>query len=193
MPAQPNPLMEPFAGMWRRWQKLDNPSRGRIIAFTALALILIVPATIREVQRTHLKPAELYFVEPFTQYVAGQSFPVELRVRTNGTAINAIGFTLVFNPAYLEVENMTTDKSFCTLYTENSFSNDKGTVRLSCGTPRPGFQGDSLAVRLTMRARIAGSSAVLLDPSKTMILANDGKGSNIVESVPKLMLSVQQL
>lgn len=184
------PLLNAVKKWWRRQSVAQ---RGRMFGLAAVIVILLVPATLREFTGATLKPAEFYFVQPMSQYVAGQSFPLELRVRTHGTPINAIGFTLIFNPAYLEVESMTTDRSFCTLYTENNFSNDRGMVKLSCGTPRPGFQGDSLAVRLQLRARTAGSTAVLVDPASALILANDGKGSSIVKNVPKVTLNVQQL
>jgi hypothetical protein len=104
-----------------------------------------------------------------------------------------MGFNLVYNPLYLEVIAMTTEKSFCTFYLDNSFNNQKGMVKVSCGMPNPGFLGDALAVRLTVRGRTPGTPAIMADPASVKLLANDGKGSNIVTSTPQILLNIKQL
>lgn len=177
----------------RFWSSLSLQLQSACIVAAIVFVSLAVPGIIRETRSSNLKEAELYFLPSITPYVIGQSFPVELRVKTDGTPINAMGFTLVYNPLYLEVMSMTTEKSFCTHYLDNYFDNQKGTIKVYCGSQQPGFLGDSLAVRLTMRARIPGTPAVVADPDTIELLANDGKGSNIIKDSPKLTLTIQQL
>ena len=175
------------------WQKLPSHIKGFVLAILLIVLSLLVPGLVKESSPARLHKASFYFLQP-DPVAVGESFTIELRVKTSGTAINAMGFTLNYNPLYVEVDTMTTENSFCTFYLDNTFDNQKGTVKVSCGMPNPGFLGDTLAVRLTARGRIAGNPAIVADPSTVSILANDGKGSNIVENTnPKLTLNIQQL
>jgi hypothetical protein len=162
------------------------------VAFLVVGLIIVPQAISREL--TTLHQAKFYFIPPAIPPNVGDSFPVELHVQTSGTSINSVGTIMKFNPLYLEVVSMTTDKSFCTFYLDNTFDNITGEVRITCGTPNPGFTGDSLVVHLTMRARIAGSTDIHLSKDDTQILANNGKGTNILNaSLPNLPMTFLQL
>ena len=132
--------------------------------------------------------AELYFLPIPTHLIPNQQFNVELHVRTS-TPVNALGTVMHFNPNFLSVEKMTTDQSLCSFYAENSFDTIKGEVHLFCGVPNPGFTGDSLVFRLTMRSRSSGVSTITLDPS-SQVLANDGKGTNTIGPLPTLTVNV---
>lgn len=157
----------------------------------AIAL-LSVPSIIRQNQVSQLHQARLYFSQPPSGLTPGLIFPVEVRVQTTGTAINAVSSFVEFNPAELEVINMTTENSFCTFYLDNSFDNIKGTVTVSCGVPNPGFVGDSTVVHINMRAKVAGSATVKLGPG-SQVLANDGRGSNVTQDITNLTLDIKQL
>lgn len=178
----------------RLLRKLKNVIRhGGWAPIVILIVSVALPGTISEINKMNPKLADLYFVTPATTLTTGQSATVELRVRTNGTAVNAMGFKLLYNPLYLEATGMTTESSFCTHYIENSFNNQIGVLKLSCGIPRPGFQGDSLAVKVTFRTKLPGNPDIIIDKDSLMLLANDGKGSKIVREAPTLTLNVQQL
>ena len=112
--------------------------------------------------------------------VPGEEFTVEVYVSTAGRAINAVGLDLTFDPTLLEMVRMSTATSFCSFYTENSFDTITGEVHLSCGTPSPGFQGESTLAVLTMRSKRRGSGEIRLAPG-ALVLANDGKGTNILK------------
>ena len=174
----------------RYWKSLSHEIKILGTALLVLLIIFLGPAAVNQGIGSRNRSAEFYFSGLGQTVAVGQSFPIELRVRTAGTAINAMGFHLHLNPAYLEITNMTTDKSFCTLYAENSFNALTGEVKLSCGAPQPGFQGDSLAVRITVRAKYAGSTPITL--TDTNLLANDGKGSNIEKQTPSASVLIQQ-
>jgi hypothetical protein len=173
---------------------LRSAGRKRLIliAYGAIALTIGIPTFLGE-GILQSATAEFYFRGNERKYVTGEEIPIELRVRTGGVATNAMQVLAQFNPDQLEIVKMTTDKSFCTFFTENSFSNDRGTVKVACGKPNPGFEGDSLAVGLVMRAKLPGDIQIKLDPEVSKILANDGRGSTINRRVPDpLVLSVAQ-
>lgn len=153
--------------------------------------IFLVPSFLRQKQVIN-HPARLYFSEPQAGLTPGLIFPVEVRIQTTGSSINAVSAYLNYSPANLEVVNMTTENSFCTFYLDNSFDNIRGKVAVSCGVPNPGFVGDSLVVRINMRAKTVGSTEVTIDPT-SQILANDGKGTDILKDPTNLTLNIQQL
>lgn len=170
------------------------PYRLRVLgmAIVVLLVMLVGPGLLSDVLHIENRSAELYFAQNQKSFVIGQPFQIELRVKTDKTAINSMGFVIQVNPAYLEITGMTTERSFCTLYTENSFNAATGELRVSCGVPQPGFQGDSLAVRLKLRAKTAGIIPITIVEDSAKLLANDGKGSNIIKKVPTFDVVIQQ-
>lgn len=174
---------------WKRRKK-----RQRLIVYLIITALIVLsaPTVIRKATGTLPKTAELYFLSQDVGYITGQAFPIELRVKTGDTSINAMGFRLTFDPAKLEVQRMTTDKSFCTLFTENSFDNQRGIISLACGRPTPGFTGDSVAVKITFRAKVAGNTTLSVNQESALLLANDGKGSNISKETPSITLNILQ-
>lgn len=134
--------------------------------------------------------AQIYLAEPPTNIHPGQTFDLEVRMSSRTRSVNAAQFQLVFNPAILEVLTMTTTESFCSFYAANSFDTIKGEVEVACGTPNPGFTGDSVLAKITMRANTAGETSLTLNPDKTMVLANDGKGTNLVKDLDPYSLVI---
>jgi hypothetical protein len=174
------------------YKRQPRHSKALFWVIVGAIILLVVPSAIRQSQVHNLHQARLYFSQPANGLTPGLIFPIEVRVQTTGTAINAVSSYVEFNPADLEVINMTTENSFCTFYLDNSFDNIKGKVSVSCGLPNPGFVGDSVIVHLNMRAKIAGSTAIKLTP-ESQVLANDGQGSNVTQDTATLTLDIKQL
>lgn len=172
-----------------------QPARTKAVVWVAILglLVLLVPQAIRQRQISQLSEARVYFATPQSSVIPGEPFPVEIRVQTDGTPINAVSAVVRYAPNTLEVVHMTTEKSFCTFYLDNRFDNIKGEVVVSCGVANPGFQGDSVVVRLTMRAKAVGTTTITLDQKESQVLANDGKGTNITDELPSLPLTIKQL
>jgi hypothetical protein len=154
--------------------------------------IIIVPSAIRQHQIGAAHPARIYFSEPQKGLSPGQIFPVDIRLQTTGTPVNAVSAGITFNTRIMEVVNMTTENSFCTFYLDNTFDNIKGEVRVSCGLPSPGFLGDSIVARVNMRAKTVGNAEIGFDKQYTQVLANDGKGTNVTQELPSLELTFNQ-
>jgi hypothetical protein len=174
-----------------------KPRRGKkrivLLAYGAVALTLGVPLFLSD-GLIRNGGASFYWIGGNTNYVSGEEIPLELRMRTDGTATNAVQALLNFDPDQIEIIKMTTDKSFCTFFTENSFNNDRGTIKMACGKPNPGFEGDSLVVGLRVRAKVVGDLQIRLDKEVSKILANDGRGSTISGNIPDpLTLSIVPL
>lgn len=136
---------------------------------------------------------ELYFVSPPTDVSIGDSINLEVHVKTGREAINAIGIVINYDPTILQISSMTTSQSFCFFYTDNTFDNIKGEIRISCGAPSPGFTGDSTIIQAKLRVRKIGITEIKVNPASSQVLANDGKGTNLLSSYPKLTISSKQI
>lgn len=136
------------------------------------------------------KQASLYFVEPTSAQYVTQTFPLEVHIKTHRVAVNTVKLHLKYDPRVLEIIDMSSEKSFCSFYVANSFDNIKGEVNITCGKPSPGFTGDSILVKLTMRGKIVSSTQVSLE-NDTKVLANDGKGTNIFHSPSSVSFSIK--
>ena len=156
----------------------------------AVAIYLLLQPTLLS-KSTNKGNLSVYFSDTPHTVPLGQSIPVEIRLRTGSTAINAAQIKLKYDPHVLDVIKMNTNQSFCSFYVANSFDTITGEVNLACGSPNPGFTGDSVLIHLTMRAKGVGTTDLLLDPNATKILANDGKGTSLLHSVPKVSITVR--
>lgn len=115
-------------------------------------------------------------------YEAGATFTATVQVVTSGSPVNAAEGTLSFNPNELSVVSVNRNNSVFNLWiADPTFSNSAGTVSFSGGVPSgySGAVGNVLSV--TFRARNAGSPRVSFTSGS--VLANDGRGTNILTSM----------
>jgi hypothetical protein len=107
---------------------------------------------------------------------------VNVRVNTQGKAINAAEGTLKFNPNELSVVNVNRSNSIFNLWVaEPAFSNSAGTISFSGGSPS-GYTGSGGTVMsVTFRAAGAGSPRVSF--TNGSVLANDGRGTNVLTAM----------
>jgi hypothetical protein len=174
------------------YRGLRKRHKGILWGLVASAIILAYPAYMGINKSIGSKgTATLYFVQPDSNLYTYDTFPLELWLDTKNQSTNAVGFALSYDPNMVEILNMTTDKSFCSFYADNSFDNIKGEVRISCGKPNPGFTGTSIMVRLNLRSKAPGNTLIKSDPDRTMVLANDGKGTNILNEPPSMALEIK--
>jgi len=115
-------------------------------------------------------------------YTSGATFSVSVRVNTQGKAINAAEGTLKFNPNELSVVNVNRSSSIFNLWVaEPAFSNSAGTISFSGGSPS-GYTGSGGTVMsVTFRAAGAGSPRVSF--TNGSVLANDGRGTNVLTAM----------
>ncbi len=112
-------------------------------------------------------------------YTTGGTFSVSVVVDSAGKSINAAEGTLSFDPSQLTVVSASRGNSIFSLWvTEPSFSNSAGTVSFSGGSPA-GYSGSGGTVMsVTFRAKTAGTARLTF--SQGAVLANDGKGTNVL-------------
>ncbi|MBU1133142.1 cohesin domain-containing protein [Patescibacteria group bacterium] len=127
-------------------------------------------------------PKTVTFIIPNkNQYPLGKIFPMKIEIAGIKTPINAVQADVGFNPEILEVVNVSTVGSFANIFIQKEIDNDNGYIRLTGGLPNPGYfseRGDFGTVYF--KGITPGVSEVrFLETS--MVLANDGRGTNVVK------------
>jgi len=191
MPARKTILQQ----LARRYQRLRHRQK-LALGFILLVLVFLLAPGVKRLANAipfiGLGKTTLEFVNPPQQIGVGDPFTVELSMHSD-SAVNAVGSVIYFNPRLVRVEAMSTEQSFCSFYADNAFDNIKGEIRISCGTPSPGFSGDSTIVQLQMRAKSVGTLEVTTKKSDSQVFANDGKGTNLLRQVPSFTTTIKQL
>lgn len=146
------------------------------IAVIGLALVLYVASAA-------LTEAATVSVSPGTGvYSSGTTFTARVIVNSSGQSINAAEGTLKFNPNELSVVSVNRSGSIFSLWVaEPSFSNAAGTISFSGGLPA-GYTGSSGNI-MTVTFRAKGSGTAKVNFSSASVLANDGRGSNVLSGM----------
>jgi len=173
----------------RRW-------RLRFIMGGVIFLALFVSGYLlinRDRQHGPLKPAGMYFTFPSAtkNFYVDQEYSLQLHVDTKGNSINAVQTVVTMKPSEIEILGISTQSSFCSFYLENSFDTIRGEVHLACGTPTPGYNGDSTLIVMRIRPKITGDLSIGVDKDSTSVLANDGKATELLHDMPSITLSVK--
>jgi len=120
----------------------------------------------------------------------GKNFLVEIQLDTQNNYVNAVQSYLIFDSNVLEVVKTDTTNSFCKFYPENVFSNISGYVKLSCGTPYPGFNGTNKVQVIEFYPKAIKNTTLSLS-GESMVLANDGKGTNLLRDLPTKEIKIK--
>jgi hypothetical protein len=115
-------------------------------------------------------------------YSSGATFSVRVTVNSSGQSVNAAEGTLKFNPNELSVVSANRNGSIFNLWvTEPTFSNSAGTISFSGGLPT-GYTGSAGTImNVTFKAK--GSGPVKVNFSSGSVLANDGRGTNVLSGM----------
>ncbi len=120
----------------------------------------------------------------------GKVFTVSVKLDTQGSWINAVQSYLEFDPRVLEVVTTSTAESFCKFYPENTYDNNKGVIRLSCGTPYPGFRGQDTVETIQFLTKAIKTTDIKIN-NQSLVLANDGKGTNLLKDFDTISVRVK--
>lgn len=119
-------------------------------------------------------------LEPgYDAFAQNATHRIAIRLTTGGEAVNAAEVLLGFDPKMLSVEEVLMENSFCVFTVATEVDNKSGKVRVACGLPTPGFSGRGIVAELLLRPRAAGYAGITFEEG-TMVLANDGFGTNVL-------------
>ncbi len=147
--------------------------------------ILSVPILFLLISQGEVPPGNSLYLKPVTYFPeVGTPFSVELNFRSIAP-VNATDGTIHFPPQYLSVDRIDTEKSAIDLWGATpEWSNGSGAITWSGGIIHPqltsGHQDGNV-----LRAVFVAKQAVpmTLSVGEATLLANDGKGDNIIGSI----------
>lgn len=140
-----------------------------------LAVILLLPSS--------ALAASYVFSPSGSSVVSGQTFTVQVNVAASDQAVNAVSAEIAFPVEVLQVVSVSRANSIVSIWVkEPSFSNTSGIIRFEGAILNPGYQGPAgRLVSITFRAVGGGTAGVNFRSGS--ILANDGKGTNVISGL----------
>lgn len=126
------------------------------------------------------KAADLYLSPSSGSYEVNKAFSVNIYVSTPTQSINAVSGSISFSQDKLEVTSLSKGGSMISLWVkEPSFSNSTGKISFEGIILNPGFTGKA-GKMIAVNFKIKSEGKASLNFSSGSILANDGKGTNIL-------------
>lgn len=162
-----------------------------LITLSTIGVVLIEKDIIERSLGVHLinKTVELDIRSNRTIYQNRVS-PVKLFLRGINEPINVVQVDIDFNPDEMEVLEFIEKDSFAEVFVEKNINNEVGFIRIASGIPNPGYSEDTAYVgSLLVRPKITGLIKLQFLPS-TLVLANDGKATNVLSSLGDIALLV---
>lgn len=166
-----------------------------LIIIAAIYILFFKPNPFFRINRNKLHAKEsqkssLTLDAPAEVDGVGKKFTLSVIVDSQGNFINAVQSYLTFDPKVLEITSAKTEQSFCKFYPENNYSNEKGTVRLACGAPYPGFKGTNTVQSIEFLTKAIKTTDIKSTPD-SMVLANDGKGTNLLKEYNSITVKIK--
>ena len=153
--------------------------RTKTLVFTLVFTLLI--SLFGNVNPALAADASLYLSPGSGTYVIGGTFNVGIKVNTGGQVVNAAEGTISYDTKLLDVASISKNGSIFTLWTTEP-THGSGNISFGGGIPRPGYNGTAGHVAtITFRAKAVGDASVRFTGGA--VLANDGKGTNILGSM----------
>lgn len=156
----------------------------RIIKQHHRKAILSVPILFLLVARGEVPKGNSLYLKPVSYFPeTGTPFSIELNFRSSAP-VNASDGTIHFPPQLLTVDRIDTTKSAIDLWGATpEWSNSSGAITWSGGIIKPVLSGSKQEGNI-LRAILYANKAVpmKLSVDDATLLANDGKGNNILES-----------
>jgi hypothetical protein len=134
--------------------------------------------------------ARLYFVPQSATAYEGEVIVGEVRIDTEGAAINAVDVHVSFPQNKVRVSEVMTGGSVFTLFPQlPQYSNEEGTLSVVAGTPN-GFSGEGVVARVLFRMLGVGDATVRIS-GESQALLNDGRGTSAPLSVSQAQYHIQ--
>jgi len=131
-------------------------------------------------------PQAALFLNPGSgAFLVGSTFNLSVVLDTKGNSINTAEIEIMFPPDKVQLASPSVGLSIIQLWpAPPSFSNKKGQVYFVGGIPSPGIiTSDGVVLTLTFRV-VAPGDAEIKFGGRTSILANDGRGTDILGQKP---------
>ncbi len=162
-----------------------------------LLTIISIPIVYLEYKLLMLyqKPVEIAQIAQFTipsksQHPVGEIFPIPIEIMNIPSSINVAQADLSYDPTMIEVVDLTTDGTFVSFFVQKEYDNQKGYIRISGGIPNPGYRKPTGLLATAHIRGIKPGAIELKYLESSLVLANDGKGSNLLSDYPTIPMII---
>lgn len=152
---------------------------GKRIASSFLIGLILTGGFLSQAREAEAAGASLYLTPSTGTFVIGSTFKVGVRVNSGGEPINAAEGSLTYDSDLIEVASLSKGSVFMFWTTEPSSGG--GRIRFGGGNPTSYTGSAGGVLTITFKAKKAGTAG--LGFSSGAVLANDGKGTNILASM----------
>ncbi len=120
----------------------------------------------------------------------GEGFTLEVLIENIETPINAAQTDLTYDPKIIQAIDISTEESFAQIFLQKEIDNENGRVVISGGLPNPGFSGEGCKFATVLFMSVKEGETVLEFSDTSMVLANDGKGTNILKNISSVPIVI---
>jgi len=172
-------------------EKTQKIAQGKTLSITKLFVSLGVLVLASGIFPAGVEAATLYFSPSTGSFNVGRSFSVSIYVSSTDQAMNAVSGVVSFPRDKLNITSLPQKSSIISLWVQDpDFSNAGGTASFEGIVLNPGYTGSAgKIITINFTAKAAGNAVVSF--SSGSILANDGKGTNIVTSLGAAKFALQ--
>ncbi|MFH1078164.1 MAG: hypothetical protein V1745_02695, partial [Patescibacteria group bacterium] len=159
-------------------------------SLTHLLLRVALPLVLFGMLPAMAQAASLYVSPSSGTYTVGTSFTASVYVSSADQAMNAASGVVKFPADKVSVESISKSGSTFNLWVqEPAFSNAAGTVNFEGVVLNPGYTGAGGKI-LSIRFKAKAVGTVPVSISSGLVLANDGKGTNITKGIGKATYTI---
>jgi hypothetical protein len=152
--------------------------------------ILFFFFTAHIVKSAENKSASLYLSPAIQAIEVEDEFAVDIKITSAGQFINSAEGSIDFDINKLEATNISKSGSVFRFWaTEPSFNNKKGTIVFAGGLTTPGFKAEN-GTLFTIYFKPKAVGVAQINFSSGAILANDGLGTNIINSMGNSRITI---
>lgn len=135
-------------------------------------------------------PTVSFVIPSVRSYRLKETFSVPIDIKPVESPINVVQVDLSFDPIMLKIIGIDLSDSFASIIVQKEYNNDLGYVRLAVGVPNPGYMGKEAHVGKIYFKTLKAGSAELKFLDSSLVLANNGKGSNVLKDLGTIPLII---
>ena len=166
-----------------------KPPKPHIWLWLAILAVAVIGGIIIFSRKSSPKEASIGAPMPVAE--TGHRVKLPIVINTAGQTINAAQIYLKFDPKVVQVESVSKEGSFFTLWVTDQpkFDNKSGHISFAGGIFTPGFHGQGQVGSVTLVAKSATKSQLTF--TNTQVLLNDGQGTAVPLKLDPIQVNIQ--
>jgi hypothetical protein len=115
---------------------------------------------------------------------------LDLVVEPHLAEINTVSAEISYPTDKISFKELSKNNSFCSFFIEEKVDTAAGKIKISCATPYPGTAETSRVITVYFEGLEKGDAEIKLS-SDSLVLANDGYGTNVLKEIVGQEITVE--